>query len=441
MKKLCLGSIFLLLLSGMAYSQESTPNKGKDGWNFGALPAVSYNTDYGFQYGIIFNLFDYGDGSRYPEYKHNFFFEVSRYTKGSGTYRIAYDSEHLIPGMRITSDLSYLPDQAFDFYGFNGHEAVYNADWADDTSLSYKSRMFYKLDDQAFRFKTDVQVPIIGKKLLGLAGINMQYFGISSVDINKMNKGKKNNLLPDVPTLYDQYVNWGIISEDEKDGGFVPLIKAGLVFDTRDNKPNPMKGMWTEAFIYGAPEFLGAESSFLKVHFTHRQYFTIVPRDLSFVYRISYQGTIAGHAPFYYQNQIETSLMKDIIGLGGRKSLRGVMRNRVVGDGYVFGTAELRWKVAHFNLINQQFYVSLDSFVDFGQTVQKIKIEDKAKEITGITQTDYFNFAEGEKMHGGYGLGIHIAMNQNFVVAVDYGRAMNKQDGSSGIYVGLDYLF
>lgn len=440
MKRLCLFALMILTIE-TAFAQENKSDKGKDGWNFGALPAVSYNTDFGFQYGLIFNLFNYGDGSLYPEYMHNFFCEISQFTKGSGIYRLAYNSEHLIPGMRVTSDLAYLPDRAYGFYGFNGYEAIYNADWADDTSADYKSRMFYKLDNNAFRFKVDLQFPIVGKKLLGLGGFNMQYFKIGTVDIDRMNKGKDKNLLPDVPTLYDQYVDWGIISEEERDGGFIPLFKAGLVFDTRDNKPNPMKGIWDEIFIYGAPKLLGCESNFIKVNISHRQYFTIVPRDLSFVYRLAYQGTIAGHAPFYYQNQIETSLMKDIVGLGGRKTLRGVLNNRVVGDGYVFGTAELRWKFAHFNFINQRFYLALDGFFDFGRVVQKIDF-DMPTNINGNTMlNEYFNIDNGEKIHCGYGASFHLAMNQNFIVAIDYGRAVDPQDGASGIYVGLDYIF
>ena len=54
--------------------------------------------------------------------------------------------------------------------------------------------------------------------------------------------------------------------------------------------------------------------------------------------------------------------------------------------------------------------------------------------------SDYFN-PGAEKMHGTYGAGIRIAMNQNFVISVDYGMAMNKQDGDKGLYIGLNYLF
>jgi hypothetical protein len=47
----------------------------KSGFNLGALPAVSYNSDLGFQYGVILNLFHYGDGSRYPAFDHSMYLE------------------------------------------------------------------------------------------------------------------------------------------------------------------------------------------------------------------------------------------------------------------------------------------------------------------------------------------------------------------------------
>jgi hypothetical protein len=44
-------------------------------------------------------------------------------------------------------------------------------------------------------------------------------------------------------------------------------------------------------------------------------------------------------------------------------------------------------------------------------------------------------------MHYSCGLGLIIAMNENFVIAADYGRALKEQDGKSGFYMGLNYLF
>lgn len=104
----------LLAVVGQAGAQDDT-SEVKTGWNFGLLPAVSFDSDLGYQYGGLINLYQYGDGSRYPKYDHSLYFEVSRYTKGSGIYRFYYDSDRLLDNVRITADVSYLPDQAYDF--------------------------------------------------------------------------------------------------------------------------------------------------------------------------------------------------------------------------------------------------------------------------------------------------------------------------------------
>ncbi len=437
MKKFYLPLLFIFLISTLNAQDELT----KKGWNFGALPSVAFDADLGFQYGALINLFNYGDGSRYPAYDHSLYFEVSRFTKGSGINRFYYDSDKLIKGLQTSLDISYLSDMAYDFYGFNGYDAIVNADFFDDESDEYISRMYYKYDRKMFRFKLDLLGRFSGEHLKWAAGFNMLNFKIGEVNLDKLNKGKEgDDLLPDVDGLYKKYQDWGIISEEEADGGFIPTFKAGLVYDSRDNKPNPMKGLWTEIVVLGAPEFLGSESSFAKLSLTHRQYFTIVPEDLSLVYRLGYQTTIAGHVPFYYQAQIITSAMRKYLseGLGGAMSLRGIRRNRIIGDGIFYGNIEARWKFARFQFINNNFYLGLNGFLDFGRVTSKID----ADPIIGYLPQEEAYFDEGaEKMHYSYGTGLNIVMNQNFIISVDYGMAADKRDGDSGLYIGLNYLF
>ena len=426
-------------------STKSEVPKIKTGWNFGAIPATTFDTDQGFQYGAAVNFYNYGDGSTFPKYKHSLYLEISHFTKGSGIYRFYYDSESLIPGIQITSDLSYLPDQAYDFYGFNGYESVLNKNWEDQSSSGYKTRMFYKYQQKLFRFKTDFQGKFKGSKFGWVAGFNLLNYSSASVDVDKLNKGKSDaDKLPTVasqPGLYEKYIQWGLISSQEANGGFVPELKAGIVYDTRDFKANPMKGVWTEAVISAVPKFLGAESGFSKFSFTHRQYFTLIKDDLSFAYRIGWQQTIGGHVPYYYEPQIISTVLtgSSTTGLGGAKNLRGVRRNRIVGDGFVLGNVELRWKFYYLKLFNQNFYCGLNTFVDFGQVTKKINFVTPNLSTSDLV-SNYFNKG-AEKMHTSYGAGLRLAMNYNFVVALDYGIATNAQDGDSGIYIGLNYLF
>jgi hypothetical protein len=44
-------------------------------------------------------------------------------------------------------------------------------------------------------------------------------------------------------------------------------------------------------------------------------------------------------------------------------------------------------------------------------------------------------------MHISAGGGLRIAMNENFIIAVDLGKAFKEQDGGMGFYMGLNYLF
>lgn len=444
----------LLVISASigAYAQDEETNI-KTGWNVGGVPAITYNTDLGFQYGVVLNLFDYGDGTKYPSYNQMFYIEASRFTKGSSIYRIMFNSETLIPGISLTSDLAYLTDQAFDFYGYNGYDAVYNQTWTDDEQADdiYKTRMFYKTDRKLFRFKNDLNGRLAGDYWKWNAGFEIRSFNIDKVDIEKLNKGKDEDdpkrLPEEEETLYEKYLRWGILGDEEADGGFITTIKGGITYDSRDFKSNAMKGIWFETGVEASPSFI-SEVGFAKFYAIWRQYFTIVPEDLSLAYRLGYQTTIGGEVPFYYQNQIITSVLSGATseGLGGSKNLRGVQRNRIIGDGLFYGNVELRWKAFRFNLINQNFYIGLVAFSDFGMVTKKVDftipvLEDGAGEPDeGLNETDFF-LSDNESMHVSAGAGLRIVMNENFIIAADFGKAFNEQDGNSGFYIGLNYLF
>ena len=435
--------VVLLVGSGFIYGQDTVQEKEvKTGWNFGALPTITYNTDLGFQYGALVNLYQYGDGTIYPEYYHSIYAEISRYTKGSGVFRFFYDSKHLIPKVRLTADVSYLTEQALDFYGFNGYQAVYNKKWEDDSDENnYKTRMFYKHKRNTFRTKIDFQGKTGINNINWVAGFSLMDVDVATVDTARLNKGKTGDkVLPYTNTLYDNYLDWGIITTEEESGGFFTNLKAGIVYDSRDNEPNPMKGIWSEAVVF---QSFNSDFTFTKIALTHRQYFTLIKNNLSFAYRLGYQGIVAGDAPFYLLPYMVNSFSKssNSDGLGGSKTVRGMVRNRVVGNSVGYGNFELRWKFSQFTFKNQNIYLALNPFMDLGQVIQEREVDLSNVVIgTGEVLTDYFK-DEKDKLHITYGCGFHIAMNQNFIIAADVGFPANKQDGGMGLYIGLNFLF
>ena len=87
------------------------------GWQLGGvLPAIAYDADKGFRYGALANIYDYGDPSVYPFYKHSIYAEWSHTTKGSDLKQLKYDSGYLIPGIRFTGLVRLETEKAMDFY-------------------------------------------------------------------------------------------------------------------------------------------------------------------------------------------------------------------------------------------------------------------------------------------------------------------------------------
>ncbi|MFZ4547933.1 MAG: hypothetical protein ACOYN4_10890, partial [Bacteroidales bacterium] len=83
---------------------------------------------------------------------------------------------------------------------------------------------------------------------------------------------------------------------------------------------------------------------------------------------------------------------------------------------------------------------SLNGFADAGMVVKPFDI-DKSK-IPSAELDQYFDFSSAnDKLHPAAGAGLRIALNENFILAIDYGLAINKQDGAKGLYISIGNLF
>jgi hypothetical protein len=440
--------IFFLSIQLKAQNDKKKPlvdtlkDRPKKGWNFGVIPYIGYSTDRGFQYGGLINIFNYGDSRIYPKYYQNIYMEVSRTTKGSGINQLFFDSEHLIKGLRVTADISHLTEQALNFYGFNGAHSRYNSNFIEDGNPDYISRVFYDYQRKLTRALVYLQgnVGIPGIKWLG--GAQITNIIINSVDINDLNKdltGSKK--LPNVDGLYDDYVKWGLIDNKDKNGGTVSFFSLGAIYDTRDNESNPNHGVWDEAIVADAPGAVNPDNGFSEIALTHRQYFTLSPDRLTLAYRVNWQQTLSGKVPFYFLpykiNSIPFSTFID--GLGGSNTIRGILRNRVVADGKMLGNIELRYKAYQTYWHRQNIYIGLSSFYDAGFITKKTAVD--LSMVPTADRLKYFDENAANRLYQSIGLGLHFVMNQNFIISPEYGIALNKNDGSSALYISVGYIF
>ena len=372
----------------------------KTGTNFGPLPVVAFDADRGFQFGALLNLYQFGDGSTYPNPKSQWYFEASAYTKESAinSYKfiVNYDNKTLIPGVRMSICTGYYKDAALDFYGFNGYQSNYDMDMLkptfkfdgspDKDSEDY-NKTFRKFEEKGkmpkgfYRFGRDLikaKIDFTGEILENFyweAGYNFSWTKAQSFKPKGYAVLDNPAVLTDIETaalyipggttLFDLYKAWGIISEDEAKGGITSSIRVGLMYDSRNVENNPTKGIWAEAHLIAAPKWLGTTHEHYRYCATFRHYVPVIQDKLTFAYRIGYQGTFGNNVPWYnlpfYTNM---GIKADNDGFGGYRTVRGLMLNRVQGLDTGFYNVEFRWRFIDFKLWKQNIAFALSAFTE-----------------------------------------------------------------------------
>ncbi len=471
---------FLLIIALVAATlslgaQDKNKETVKTGLNFGPLPAIGYSSDLGWHYGALSDIYWYGDGSTYPEYRWKANVEVSRYSKGNTVLHTFFDSKYVIPGIRISAAVSYFGNNTYNFYGFNGGSTLYVPELDRISTLDpivnrknpYNSSTiytggqgFYIMKRDIFRVATCFQGNFGDSHWGWAAGLTYWWIKTGHARNRGLNPMTSNN--PDI-SLYDIYVKNDIIPEAEKNGGHHLELKAGVVFDTRDHENNPTKGTNLEVYMFGSPDIISKHNNnYLKLAVHFKQFFTLAPERLVFGAHLAYQGLIAGNAPYYMLQSIQSINMKQINteGLGSTCTLRGTVSNRLMGNGYAWMNTELRWNFVRFKWIGQNWTLATNPFFDMGMIVQPYRPEkmDNLKNDNSIVakvdgkeyKASDFYLNDAGMLHMSAGIGLHVIMNQNFNINFEFGKAFfdgkkaawaNNDGAGIGINIGLNYIF
>lgn len=367
------------------------------GLEIGAVPAVNFDSDEGFGYGAIAELYEYGAGVARP-YAWTLQPTVFLTTEGRRDFTAFFDAPHLLPaGWRLTAFLGRQKQIATPYYGVGNGSTLDPSLEADDGPDPY----FYRFGKARSSATFDLQRGIAGSPLRLLFGAGFDY-----VEVEPVPHGEGSTLYAierggDAATVWLNY------------------IRGGFVWDTRDRETGPASGAWTEFLIRSTDESLAADVGFTRWTLTDRRYVSIAD-GLVFAHRYLVQDVSEG-APVFELFTVQTSF-KQQEGLGGAKTLRGVPRNRYVGRGMLVWNSELRWRAADFRMFGRPFHTVLSVFIDQGRVwADGLKLDELLKDL-----------------HRGYGGGLRLGMGENFVVALDGGTS---SEAGLAVYVGLGYLY
>lgn len=365
------------------------------GWEISGVPALNFDADEGFGIGAAVELYNYGSGVL--PYRFTIQPTLLITSEGRRDLTVFFDAPALLgDGWRMTAFAGSERQLAQPYYGI-GNATAYDAS-LERAPNSY----FYRFGRARLRASTDFQRRIgrsSGRLLLG-AGV-----GRSTFDI----------------TPYDS----GTTLLASQTGGQTPpatrtnFLRAGLLWDTRDQEIGPHRGTWAEALVQRVDKGLGATDDFTRWTTTVRQYVPI-SSSLVFAQRLIAQG-IEGNAPFDELATIQSSF-KQQEGLGGSGSIRGIPKDRYIGKALLVSNSELRWRALDFSLFGRQSFLAVSGFADAGRV-----------------WTDRFDASTMlSDLHVGYGGGVRLGFGPSFIVATDVGHS---SESTAAVYVGLGWMY
>ncbi len=213
---------------------------------------------------------------------------------------------------------------------------------------------------------------------------------------NIVESGTANNTV----SSFDKY---GETSNSRSSG-----YNLNIVFDTRYNPINPLKGTYANIFYRGNLTALGGDSKWSSIQIDLRKYFKLSNHSKNILGIWSYTWlTLAGKQPYL-----------DLPSIGNdtyNNTGRGYPIGRFRGKNMFYLESEYRFGITRDGLLGGVVFANLQSY---------------PRDVIGKLKT----FIPA----GGSGLRIKVNKRTNTNVAIDYGIGI---DGSHGIFVNLGEIF
>jgi hypothetical protein len=256
----------------------------RTGWGFGGLPAINYNSDEGFGFGVVGSLYKY-DGETGP-YKTAFNLVLFATTKAVQTHTLEVDwLEVRGAPVRLTVRGEFASTSTSNYCG-TGPDVTCDpalaeaaADQAELTGEAREDfvRRYYRARFLNPNLRADVRwaldpMPHRVELLLGYRA-------------NAMIPGDFQDKEPWPGSLYAQDFPGG-------EGGLVSVLQAGVVLDDRDNEPAPIRGYWIEGSLRAASFLLGSDYDYVGFNATLRGYVPLGTDRLVLADRLMLDGLV-----------------------------------------------------------------------------------------------------------------------------------------------------
>jgi len=385
-------------------------DEARSGLEIGILPAINFDSDTGFGFGVIANLAMFE-----PEHRlHRWRVTAQGYASvKDGPKGAEFPLQHhyikldmpdsLTDGLRLRVVGRFRRQVNVGYFGVgNATEETVSADVFDpelEPDEHLRAFRFYQYDRIYPELKANVQFRLLeGVEVFGGLGVTWNWI----------------TAYPGSKLQMDAAQVVGV--------GRHGLIDAqvGLLYDTRDEETSPQSGMFHEISLRGG-KLVERSEAFGGANATFRIYQAIFDEYLAVAARLM-ADLLFGDAPVY--ELANHGGLFPTTAIAGGEAIRGLPGQRYHGKIKLLGNVELRSKLVDFTLFEQDFNLGLIAFFDTG----RVWADYKANELFDGT---------GVGLKYGVGGGLRIQWGQTFVIRGDVGWS---PDGL-GIYININHIF
>lgn len=377
------GAVFLLLFFGHSTTSHSQSYHTVDSVNHAFMPALAYNSDFGFMGGGLMNRYHYKTDIK-PFYSYTILSAILS-TKGMALGKIFIDKPQAFgKNIRITTNLSLSRFLEDTYYGIGAYHKL-----PDEPGINSSYYLFKSL---GIRFENIIRFPL------------HHYSATNQIDIMALA-----NFMYETP--WDNK-DERLISID-KPLGFTKSrsfsIGTGLIWENRDSEFRPTKGNYLFSSFEIAQTWFGSSYNHFIFKYNMSHYSTFhVFKDITFASRFSFSST-SGDVPYWR-----------LAYAGDEETLRGYPYHRFLDDNLILLNNELRTWLIKFKPLNAEFGGNL--FFDIGRTFPN-----------GVSAESVYNDL---KYTFGFS-GVASFFTPDFILRMDVG--FSEED--MGIYFTAGYMF
>ncbi len=374
------GAVVLLLFFSNAVASQNVVVT--DSIKTAFLPALSFNSDFGFLAGGLLQKFHYKQHTQ-PFYSFTRIAAIAS-TKGLASALIEHDKPYAFGrGLRFKNQFYISRFFQDSFYGVGSYGKINDSFNASTDLFTFQSF--------SFGLNSELRIPVrAGHK--------------NSLDILAI-------LNFDYETPWDNDAN-SLISQQEplgEQGGRTVHIGTGFIWENRNSEFRPTRGNYAESSIEIGQTWYGSSYNTLVFKAEARQYLSFfLIREITWANRVFAKNT-SGEVPYW-----------KLAHAGDEESLRGYPSRRFMDDNVILLNTELRTWLFKIKPIKGEFGGTL--FFDVGRT---------------YSNGDSFNTVFNDlKYSGGLG-GTSSFFTSDFIMRIDVGFS----EEGTGVYFTAGYMF